>query len=92
MFTRVGIRQFRAELRRWLDRVQQGEEIIVTEHGKPVARLVSMAQDPRIDKIQQAIAAGLITPARRPKTPAKDLPRIPVRGSVSDFVIEDRGW
>jgi prevent-host-death family protein len=33
-----------------LDRVQRGEEIIITRHGKPVARLVPISE--RIDRSQ----------------------------------------
>jgi prevent-host-death family protein len=36
----VGIAELKAHLREWLIRVQQGEEIIVTNQGRPVARLV----------------------------------------------------
>ena len=36
----VGVREFRAGLASWLDRARAGEQIIVTERGRPVARLV----------------------------------------------------
>ena len=39
-----------------LDRVAQGEEIVITRHGKPVARLVPNAG--RIDKAQAKAAAS----------------------------------
>jgi prevent-host-death family protein len=41
-----------------LDRVQLGEEIVITRHGKPVARLVPNAE--RIDRAQAAAAAARI--------------------------------
>jgi len=34
-----------------LDRVEQGEEIVITRHGKPVARLI-----PNTDRIDRAAA------------------------------------
>jgi prevent-host-death family protein len=37
-----------------LDRVEHGEEIVITRHGKPVARLVPNAT--RIDKLQARAA------------------------------------
>ena len=37
-----------------LDRVERGEEIIITRHGRPVARLVPNAT--RIDKLQASAA------------------------------------
>jgi prevent-host-death family protein len=41
-----------------LDRVLQGEEIVITRHGKPVARLVSNSG--RIDSAQGQAAAARI--------------------------------
>ncbi len=41
-----------------LDRVEQGEEIIITRHGKPVAKLISAKQDEseRRRKAREAVA------------------------------------
>jgi len=36
----VGVRELRQNLSRYLDRVKAGEPLIVTEHGREVARLV----------------------------------------------------
>ncbi len=41
-----------------LERVENGEEIIITRHGKPVARLVPNAA--RIDKLQARAALDRI--------------------------------
>jgi prevent-host-death family protein len=37
---RIGIYDARAKLSELIERVQSGEEIILTRHGEPVARLV----------------------------------------------------
>jgi prevent-host-death family protein len=37
-----------------LDRVERGEEIVITRHGKPVARLVPTAGHPYKDRIRAA--------------------------------------
>jgi prevent-host-death family protein len=37
-----------------LDRVEQGEEIVITRHGKPVARLVPHTGCPHQDQAQAA--------------------------------------
>jgi len=42
---RVGVRELRQNLSRYLDRVKDGEELVVTEHGREVARLVPVATD-----------------------------------------------
>ena len=41
-----------------LDRVERGEEIVITRHGKPVARLV--ASSGGIDRVQARAAADRI--------------------------------
>jgi len=41
-----------------LDRVQQGEEIVITRHGRPVARLVP--NEGGIDRDQTRVAAARI--------------------------------
>jgi prevent-host-death family protein len=47
-----------------LDRVEQGEEILITRHGKPIARLV-----PNIERIDRSTAAA----AERIRSRAKAL-------------------
>jgi len=36
---RVGVREAKAHLSEYLRRVQSGEEFVITDHGKPVARI-----------------------------------------------------
>jgi prevent-host-death family protein len=44
---KVGVRELRNNLSRYLDRVHAGEEVIVTDHGRAVARVVRIASDER---------------------------------------------
>jgi prevent-host-death family protein len=39
----VGVRELRQNLSKYLDRVKAGEQLIVTEHGREVARLIPSA-------------------------------------------------
>ena len=50
----IGAFEAKNKLGMLLDRVERGEEIIITRHGKPVARLVPNAA--RIDKPQARAA------------------------------------
>ncbi len=43
----VGAFEAKTHLSALLDRVAEGEEVIITKHGKPVARLVSAASADR---------------------------------------------
>lgn len=51
----VGAFEAKAKLSALLDRVAQGEEVIITKRGKPVARLVP-AGDPDRARVDDAIA------------------------------------
>jgi prevent-host-death family protein len=57
---RIGVRELRQNASRYLARVtSSGDPIEITEHGRPIARLVPITDDPWADMI----AAGEITPA-----------------------------
>jgi prevent-host-death family protein len=49
MAMRVGVRELRQNLSRYLDRVKDGEDLVVTEHGREVARLVPVATDAYVE-------------------------------------------
>jgi prevent-host-death family protein len=50
----IGASEAKNRLGMLLDRVEYGEEIVITRHGKPIARLVPNAT--RIDKLQARAA------------------------------------
>lgn len=84
----VGVRELRSHLSAYLRRARDGEDVIVTERGRPIARLTAVGWDARRE---QLIREGLITPARLPKEPidAESLPRLR-SGTLSEIVIEQR--
>lgn len=45
MSEKVGVRELRQNLSKYLDRVKAGEDLVVTEHGRQVARLVPATAD-----------------------------------------------
>jgi prevent-host-death family protein len=87
---KVGVREFRENLRTYLERVKEGDEVVVTDRGKPVARLV----EPESHEALRArlIREGRITPAKRAKRPIdrEKLPTLPPGPSLSDIVIAMR--
>jgi len=90
----VGVRELRAHLSRYLKRVAAGEEILVTDRGKPLARI---APADRRSKLEELIAAGIVEAAPTgivepaPKrTGWRPEERITVTGSVSELVNEQR--
>jgi prevent-host-death family protein len=68
--TRVGVRELRQNLSVYLRRVEAGESFEVTDHGRPVARLVP-EPPARMSVLDRLIAEGRATRATRP---IEDLP------------------
>jgi len=62
--TRVGIRELRNNLSKYLERVRGGEEVIVTDRGTAVARVLPVGTERVLDRL---IAEGAVTPAPQPK-------------------------
>ncbi|MGD9998679.1 MAG: type II toxin-antitoxin system Phd/YefM family antitoxin [Ilumatobacteraceae bacterium] len=83
----VGIRELKNALSSYIDRVREGEEVIVTDRGRPVARLSSL--DAADDRLAALVAAGIVRP---PTSRQRHLPkrRIKSKGNVSDLVAEQR--
>ncbi len=46
----------KTRLGRLLDRVQSGEELLITRHGRPVAKLVPVRRDEPADAVDRALA------------------------------------
>lgn len=82
----VGIRDLRDNLSRYIDRVRGGDELVITDRGSAVARLVPLEGGRTLDRL---IEEGIVTPAatRRRSRPEK---RVRARGRVSDLVVEQR--
>ncbi|MEK9602012.1 MAG: type II toxin-antitoxin system prevent-host-death family antitoxin [Pontimonas sp.] len=57
--TSVGMRDLGQNVSRVLARVKEGESLVVTEHGRPVARLVPYTTGTSLDEM---IASGEVTP------------------------------
>lgn len=84
--TTIGIRELRDGLSRHLADVREGGEIIVTDHGTPIARIVPIGYESGLEKL---VREGI---ARRPTSPRRPLPEpIKANGTVSDLLEESRG-
>jgi prevent-host-death family protein len=56
---RIGIRELKARLSKYLRQVSQGQTIIITDHGRPVGRL-SPVDRPLDDRLKSLQDAGLV--------------------------------
>jgi prevent-host-death family protein len=90
----VGVAEAKAKLSEYLASVKEGEEVLITERGRPVAKIVK--SEPMDEEIERLVRSGHIRPPIKP-LPADffDRPRPKVKGEpLSQIVIRERreGW
>ncbi len=86
--TTVGVRDLRDHLSAFLERVKAGETITVTEHGRPIARLVR--EEPVSQRILELAAQGG-SPGRPGRGCAGRTSRIfPIPWSIEELMDEIR--
>ncbi len=84
----VGVRDLKNGLSAHLDRVKAGAEIIVTQHGRPIARLIPVGGE--VDRMTALVDAGIVrAPAATRRLPARRV-RLTGGGSIDDDVADQR--
>lgn len=86
----VGIAEFKAKLSKYVERAQQGEEVVVTDRGRPVVTVNRVTDEP--SEIDELVRKGIIS--RAPGEVSDDFFREgPVETDgpgLSEAVIEER--
>ncbi len=82
----VGVRELKAKLSEYVGRAAAGESVIVTDRGRPVARLVGLDTAAPLTK---GIDEGWIEPPRRSKL--SKVQRHQAESSVLSVLDADRG-
>lgn len=82
----AGIRQLRDNLSRYLERVRAGEELVVTDRGRAIARVVPIDAGRAYDRL---VAEGVIEPApdTRRRAPRR---REHAKAPVSELLADQR--
>ncbi|MBV5246756.1 MULTISPECIES: type II toxin-antitoxin system Phd/YefM family antitoxin [Mycolicibacterium] len=81
----IGIRELRDQLSRHLAEVREGRTVTVTDHGRPIARIVPVERPTKLESLREE---GRVQRARTRKQPA---PAPLATGStVSDLVGDQR--
>ena len=90
---RIGSREFKNRLGRYLLAVRKGQTLLITDRGKPVAKVSPLDQDgdSRLtisDVLKKLEAEGKI---RLPKRPLGRFRQVKIKGkSASQTILEDR--
>src|SRR6476619_3777866 len=90
----TGIRELKDNLSRFIRRIEAGERIVVTTHGRVVAELVPPAagRHGRNSQFDLLVASGAITPPIEDGDPLEDCPEIRLpAGTAAALIDSDRG-
>lgn len=89
----VGVRDLKAKLSEYLDKAQLGDEVVVTEYGKPIVRLIKepVREKSTIEKLYNLAEKGSI---ELPTSKIKESNYKPIKTdsnvSASDILLQNR--
>ncbi|MFN2490939.1 MAG: type II toxin-antitoxin system Phd/YefM family antitoxin [Actinomycetota bacterium] len=83
----VGVRELKNSLSSYLRKVRDGETVVVTDRGVPVARMIPAGVPHQIAKL---MAEGRVTWAGKKFLPPRKVPSLGAGPSLSDYIAEDR--
>ena len=84
----VGVAQLRRELKDWLDRVQSGDEVVITDRGRPIARLSGVHSSALLDRLAEEGRISGPPAAARPA--ARGRRRATATGEVAELIVAER--
>lgn len=83
----VGIRELKAKLSSYIDTVNKGEQVVITEHGREVAIIIPISKERKA--IRTLVDAGM---AHWAGGKPKGMIGIKIKGRpLSESILEERG-
>lgn len=83
----VGVRELKNSLSRYLRRIREGETVVVTDRGEPIARIIPVGVP---DGIAGLLAQGRITWSGETFVPPRKAPPLAPGPPLADYIAEDR--
>lgn len=84
--TSVGIKELKAKLSSYIDKVYKGEQVIITEHGREVAMIIPISKERSV--IRSLIVSGK---AHWAGGKPKGLEGVKIKGKpLSETILEER--
>ena len=87
--TTVGIRELKAQLSAYVQRVKAGDTVVITERGKAVGRIVPIERSVE-ERLQDLIAAGVVEWNGQKLEPMAPVAKTHGATTVADLLLEDR--
>jgi prevent-host-death family protein len=86
----VSIRELRARMSAYMRQVKAGATLMITERGKPIARIVPLSPSPET-RVRQLAQAGLVSWSGRKLVPREPVAQTRGKKMVAALLLEDRG-
>jgi prevent-host-death family protein len=86
----VGVRELKAHLSEYLAHVRDGEQVVVTSRGRPVARIEPMGLERLPAKMQALIRSGRMIDKGPPRYIPRSVRMTPGDKTSTDLVREQR--
>jgi len=83
----VAVSELRAHLSEYLDRAREGAEVVITDRGVPIARLLGLTATATLERLA---ADGVIARAAAPRPRASGQPRPRSRRPVAEIISDQR--
>lgn len=91
----TGIRNLKNNLSRYIRRLEAGEPVTVTAHGRVVGILMppsDASRTSRPTRYDELVAKGVVRPAAESGDPLERWPKLKLpAGTAADLIEEDRG-
>lgn len=84
----VAVTELRAHLSDWVERARGGGEVVITDRGVPVARLVGLDSTSTLERLTAEGVIARPAVARRPTASGRTRPR--PRRPLSDVISDQR--
>ena len=84
----VAVSELRAHLSEWLDRARGGDEVVITDRGVPIARLLGLTATATLERLAADGVIARATAAPRPRAAGQPRPR--PRQPIADLVSDQR--
>lgn len=88
----VGLRELKNHLGRYMQLVRGGESVVITDRGKPIARIQPVPPADLPPRLQQLIAEGRVTYRPGPPYIPRPIPVTPGEKTIADYIVEQRDY
>jgi prevent-host-death family protein len=84
----VAVSELRAHLSEWLEQAREGTEVVVTDRGVPVARLLGLEATSTLERL--TVEGVIARPAQAKRPTASGRRRPSARTNMAELVSEQR--